>query len=515
LKIIKLNEITLGEDNEFQSATIESEVQNEYIENQMDDDNNLSGTESHHSHDLYNELDVSQNETADSSASESQAAQDISDLALLPSNSILSDDQKYKILITPTSPVKVYPTNHQKQRFQPGWTQTFPWIRYSKSTDGIYCAPCVLFNTVVTTSSNNELVKVPFKDWKNAVGKKRGTLDRHSVTQLHQSCNNQASTFIAVMENRQKFVKTQLSVILLYSTQVEQNAKALLCVIDSLQFLIKQGLPVRGHNWSKETRREDGNFSSMIDFLAKYSSDLASHLQSSARNVNVGLIRKTIIEKCNSALFWSVMADETTDVSTSEQLSICIRYLHHGSEEELEVCEDFIGFCYLPLTNAETITTTMITFLKNCDLNMDKLVGKGFHGAATMSGHVSGVSTTLQQEYPNAKYFTHCQNHALNLAIVASCTSVPEIRNFMNTLKELTLFFKYSPKRKGILKEHFKNNNDHQDLLTDISEDYEDDLLPSTRYQGLPMLSDTRWLSRVDSIHCLLKHYRTVCEVQK
>jgi hypothetical protein len=477
LKIIKLNEITLGEDNEFQSATIESEVQNEYIENQMDDDNNLSGTESHHSHDLYNELDVSQNETADSSASESQAAQDISDLALLPSNSILSDDQKYKILITPTSPVKVYPTNHQKQRFQPGWTQTFPWIRYSKSTDGIYCAPCVLFNTVVTTSSNNELVKVPFKDWKNAVGKKRGTLDRHSVTQLHQLCKNQASTFI--------------------------------------EFLIKQGLPVRGHNWSKETRREDGNFSSMIDFLAKYSSDLASHLQSSARNVNVGLIRKTIIEKCNSALFWSVMADETTDVSTSEQLSICIRYLHHGSEEELEVCEDFIGFCYLPLTNAETITTTMITFLKNCDLNMDKLVGKGFHGAATMSGHVSGVSTTLQQEYPNAKYFTHCQNHALNLAIVASCTSVPEIRNFMNTLKELTLFFKYSPKRKGILKEHFKNNNDHQDLLTDISEDYEDDLLPSTRYQGLPMLSDTRWLSRVDSIHCLLKHYRTVCEVQK
>ena len=28
----------------------------------------------------------------------------------------------------------------------------------------------------------------------------------------------------------------------------------------------------------------------------------------------------------------------------------------------------------------------------------------------------------------------------------------------------------------------------------------------------LLVLSDTRWLSRVDSIHCLLKHYRSICE---
>ena len=59
------------------------------------------------------------------------------------------------------------------------------------------------------------------------------------------------------------------------------------------------------------------------------------------------------------------------------------------------------------------------------------------------------LSCRLQQAYPNAKYFTHCRNHALNLAIVASCTSVPDICDFINTLKELTLFFKYSPKRKG------------------------------------------------------------------
>ena len=40
--------------------------------------------------------------------------------------------------------------------------------------------------------------------------------------------------------------------------------------------------------------------------------------------------------------------------------------------------------------------------------------------------------------HEKAEYFTHCRNHALNLTIVAS---VPDTRNFMETMKVLTLFF--------------------------------------------------------------------------
>ena len=42
-----------------------------------------------------------------------------------------------------------------------------------------------------------------------------------------------------------------------------------------------------------------------------------------------------------------------------------------------------------------------------------------FDGAANMSGRISGVAARLEQLYPNAKYLTHCRNHALNLVIVA------------------------------------------------------------------------------------------------
>lgn len=173
------------------------------------------------------------------------------------------------------------------------------------------------------------------------------------------------------------------------------------------------------------------------------------------------------------------------------------------AKNQIEVCEEFLGFCALPTTDAKFITSAIIQFIKNIGLDTSKLVGKGFDGAANMTGHITEVSTRLQKEFPSAEYLTHCRNHALNLAIVASCTSVPDIRNFMNTLKELTLF-QHSAKRMHILREKLKNDKDHEDLLANLEEYYyNEELLPRTRHLGFPVLSDTRWLSRIDLIHCI------------
>lgn len=129
-----------------------------------------------------------------------------------------------------------------------------------------------------------------------------------------------------------------------------------------------------------------------------------------------------------------------------------------------------------------------------------------------MSGHVSGVSVRLQQLYPNAKYFTHCRSHALNLVIVASCKSVVDINNFMDTFKELTLFFGYSSKRKTILTSHLKDK-DEENLLADcVEHDKDNPLIPERHYKGLPVLCDTRWLTRVDSIDCLLNNFVAICK---
>ena len=440
---------------------------------------------------------------------------DVSDLGTVPSDFSLSDDQKYHILTTSVLKLKEYPSNAQKRRFQPTWREQFPWVRYSVAEDGVFCAPCYLFTK---TPLNNEFVSIPFRNWKNATGASRGALNRHSASHSHQQCTEQAASFITIMEKKASSIKSQLSEV--YDKQVQENTTALLSIVDSIQFLVKQGLGLRGSNWDKSAKREDGNFSSLLDFLSKYNPTLKSHIKTSPKNarylspkvqnefisINGDLIRRSIVDECNASLFWSVMADECTDVSTTEQVSVCVRYIRRN-QSELEVCEEFLGFCAVPRVKAETITSAIVGLANGAGLNMTRLVGKGFDGASTMSGHVSGVSARIQQLYPHAKYFTHCRNHALNLVIIAGCNSVPDVRNFMDALKELTLFFKYSAKRKHILLEHLKSYKDQEDLLADCAED---DLLSNKKCQGL--LSDTRWLTRVDSIDCLLHNYRAVCE---
>ena len=111
----------------------------------------------------------------------------------------LTDEQKYHILTSRPAQLKEYPINNQKRRFQPKWVQEFQWIRYSASTDGVFCAPCLLFSSA---RFNSEFITTPFCDWKNAVGTSRGTLNRHSSSRSHLQCLEQAVTFIAVMDKK-------------------------------------------------------------------------------------------------------------------------------------------------------------------------------------------------------------------------------------------------------------------------------------------------------------------------
>ena len=106
---------------------------------------------------------------------------------------------------------------------------------------------------------------------------------------------------------------------------------------------------------------------------------------------------------------------------------MCVRYVWQKSTGALEVCEEFLKFCSIPTTGAKEIVSAIVELSCACGLDMARLVEKGFFGASNMSGHVSGVSTTLKELHPNARYLTHYQNHALNWVIVASCNRAPDV----------------------------------------------------------------------------------------
>ena len=161
--------------------------------------------------------------------------------------------------------------------------------------------------------------------------------------------------------------------------------------------------------------------------------------------------------------FFSVLADETTDTATIEQLALCVRYL---KDEEKTIQEEFLGFVELKKQNAETISNAILNKIQEWGMDSAKLHGPGYDGASVMSGEVGGVQAKISAALPKAKYFTHDCNHRLNLVIVASC-KIPEIRNFMQSFQTLTFHFSYSAKRKEILKKHLKDSNSLENVLVD------------------------------------------------
>ena len=159
-------------------------------------------------------------------------------------------------------------------------------------------------------------------------------------------------------------------------------------------------------------------------------------------------ITQTIVSDIKKARFFTVLADETADVSNTEQMSIVLRYV----DNECNIKEDFIQFtsCRTGISG-EALSTNIISVLQKLGLDINLLRGQGDDGAGSMAGCRSGVAARIQAQVPLAVY-VHCFSHKLNLAIVDAC-DVITIRNAMGVISQVAKFFGNSPKRQEALRE--------------------------------------------------------------
>jgi hypothetical protein len=393
---------------------------------------------------------------------------DYYDIGLLTNRRELSDFTRRSVLSgCDRRPTDYQFPQRQGRRYNPTWEQQFKWLRYSASLDAAFCAPCVVF---AVSNKNSELIDMPFQDWKNAVGTKRGTLNTHSLSDIHKQSLVAADNFLKVANAEVKPITSFLSQA--YCDKVARNRTIIKSLIEVVLVCARRGFPLRGHQWNKSEHTEDGNFEYLVQWASQTNDVLRRHLDSAPGNAKYlspdtqnefiacikHEIREQIVERCNRSTFFSIMADETTDCGGIEQLSICVRYVFEVERGLFEICEDFIGFAKLKVTDAETIADKLLSKLSKWGVNMAKLRGKGFDGASTMSGHISGVQARITEILPHAKYFTHCASHCLNLVVV-QCCGIQIIRTFMDSFHKLSFFIRASAKRKAIQSDIFAHDN--------------------------------------------------------
>ena len=343
------------------------------------------------------------------------------------------------------------------RHFQHRWLTKYNGLVYSESTDGGFCKFCVLFaRCTPTVKELGVLVTKPLTNFKKAVEK----LDEHfHGKKFHKVAVEAAMAFMQVQNNRVLAINQQLSIQ--RRETVAQNRLRLRSIVETIIFCGRQGIPLRGHRDDHTCMDVDplanhGNFMALLQFrIHAGDTVLSKHLRTAGGNavytsktiqneiiaICGNLIRQQILDSIKEALFFSIIADEATDVANKEQLSISIRFVCNSKP-----CEKFLGFleCVNGVTG-EAIADTILTQLNSWQLPASLLRGQGYDGAGAMSGYIRGVAARISTHYPKALY-THCAAHRLNLCIV-KCCSIREVSNMMETADSITRFFNNSPKR--------------------------------------------------------------------
>ena len=75
-------------------------------------------------------------------------------------------------------------------------------------------------------------------------------------------------------------------------------------------------------------------------------------IQNELINLCEETVRDAIVPLANNSVGFSILADETADISGTEQLAIGVRFL---DEKILLICEEFLGFKPLKEMDAETL----------------------------------------------------------------------------------------------------------------------------------------------------------------
>ena len=103
--------------------------------------------------------------------------------------------------------------------------------------------------------------------------------------------------------------------------------------------------------------------------------------------------------------FYSTIADEYTDITNKEQLSICVRWV----DNDLNCYEDLLGFYNIPNINADTIVNALKDALLRLQLSFSNLRGQCYDGTqngcckTNFVNSTKGTCHTLPSAFPKSE----------------------------------------------------------------------------------------------------------------
>ncbi len=372
------------------------------------------------------------------------------------------------------------------RKFLSSWYDKYDWLTLCTTQKKVFCIYCRFAHRhkLLTFSKKGEeaFTVRGFDNFKKATEKFRthANSDSHLESKLKWNALSNPT------------IQSQLSAQI---TRAQQSRRAgFLKQLEAMKYLLRQGIALRqGDN------EEEGNLPQLLLTLSNDNKDVKNwitekkYMSHDIVNELISLMGQKVLRqilekiKSNSPYWYSVIADEATDVACREQFNLSIRHVN----DDYVVSEDSIGLFSLPNTKAETLFMVLKDMLTRCNLPLSLCRGQAYDGAATMQGKRKGLAKLVRNEVP-AALPVHCLAHSLNLCLQDAGRQVQLLRDTIDLIREIVKLINYSPKRKHLFSEKL--------------------LESETSVKGIQPLCPTRWTVRTGAIGAVISQYSIILE---
>ncbi|XP_042423292.1 zinc finger MYM-type protein 1-like [Zingiber officinale] len=282
------------------------------------------------------------------------------------------------------------------------------------------------------------------------------------------SCHNEARIQFEAFQDQRHSVGNILPV---HSRDMEIDYRTrLTAMLDVTRFLLKQGLPFRGHDESTS---------------------------SSNRDITLAIIND-IGDK-----FFSLMVDEARDSSVKEHMGVVLRYVNKKGC----VIQRFLAVVHVPDTSSHSLKMAIDALLVQHGLSLSRLRGQGYDGASNMRGEFNGLKSLILQENPFAMY-VHCFSHQLQLVLVAVAHDNFTVSEFFGYITMIVNISGASCKRRDQLRKI-----QHDKIIAELESGEITSGKGKNQETSLARPGDTRWGSHYLTLLRLCSMWSSVIEV--
>ena len=157
---------------------------------------------------------------------------------------LLSENQPYHLDCSYVFPETIF--GKQERSCKHNWFKQFPWLDYNAFDDSVTQYVCKRQNNQDNLKTEqckeNVFLKKGFKNWKKALEKfeKHQSSQCHPVASTYEILIPRCPDVAELFDNKEKEVR-------------ELNRRCFMAILDSIQYLARQGILLRGHGSDEDS----------------------------------------------------------------------------------------------------------------------------------------------------------------------------------------------------------------------------------------------------------------------